>query len=620
MAPQTDVMKQPFPGPGEFGTAHVAGYGVAEPERTHPHCPYESRSADGNTVFRCEEEGLLLAERILTHTDEAVIVAGALGIVLRVNEAYTRITGYGADEARGRKLPLLLAGEGQHRAVWTQMWQELLRHGAWQGELWSRRKNGETFPQRLKITAIRDAAQRVTHYVAIASDISRQKHDGELIDQMRRLDPLTGLPNRELLSLRLQQALSTDDTQPLAVLHLDIDDLKSINQTVGQGYGDYFIQTIAERLVRGVGAENTVARRGGDEFCILLHRPDSPESVTATGKRLLALVSEPLPLLDEEYVLTASLGISLSPGDAADVEGLLSHASLAMQLAKQEGGNDLRFYSPALSAAIQERQAIDKGLRLAIERGEFALHYQPQISMATGRVVGVEALLRWRHPEMGMVSPARFIPIAEETGKIVAIGDWVLREACRQGRAWHDAGFTGLQVAVNLSPRQFRQANLVQRIADALAASGFAPGALELEITEGALMADPAQAAEVLRQLKRSGVRFSVDDFGTGYSSLGYLKRFDLDSLKIDRSFIGNCCRDRHDAAIVEAVIGLSHSLGLEVVAEGVEDEAQLAFVRRAGCDLVQGYFYSPALAPAQLPAVLADPAGLRRQAVGVPA
>jgi len=440
-----------------------------------------------------------------------------------------------------------------------------------------------------------DEQGEISAFVGIGRDISERKEAEAEIQKLAYFDRLTGLPNRQLLHDRIQQALiqSRRDGRRVAVMFLDLDRFKEINDTLGHDIGDQLLQAVAERLNTQLRGTDTVARLGGDEFVVVLPAVSQEEDVAAIAQKILEALSEQFPFSGHNLFTSASIGIALAPADGDDVATLIKHADMAMYKAKDQGRNAFRFFSAEMNVKAMERMILESGLRRALERNEFFLCYQPQLDLASNTLVGMEALLRWQHPDLGLLGPNSFIPIAEETGLIVPIGEWVLRTACLQNKAWQDAGFPCLKVAVNLSARQFRQQNLLQVVLQALQDSGLGPQWLELELTESTIMTNPDEALEVLRQLKKVGVTLAIDDFGTGYSSLSYLKIFPIDSLKIDRTFIRELTTNRNDAAIAEAIISMAHKLELKVIAEGVELEAQQGFLTDSRCNMLQGYYFS---------------------------
>ncbi|HET7867094.1 MAG TPA: EAL domain-containing protein, partial [Burkholderiaceae bacterium] len=446
--------------------------------------------------------------------------------------------------------------------------------------------------------------------------IERQKTE-ERIRHMAHHDELTGLPNRALLRDRLAQALLRAERQEhgVTVAFIDLDNFKLINDSLGHTAGDELLQTVSTRLLHCVRATDTVVRLGGDEFvAVLADLPRTTDAVTPMLQRIIDTISRPVVLGDRDVQISCSMGLATYPADGASADDLLTNADAAMYRAKEMGRNNFQFYRAEMNGSRHQRLALQEGLRHAVARDELFLVYQPQVDLRSGRIIGVEALLRWRHPELGLVSPANFIPLAEESGLIVPIGDWVLQTACRQNKAWQDAGLPPITMAVNVSARQFRQAEWIARVAQAMSTSGLPASWLELELTESLIMQDLKQAVEKMQQLRAMGLALAIDDFGTGYSSLGALKRFPLARLKIDRSFVQDIATDEDDKAIVMAVIELGHRLNLKVLAEGVETEEQLALLRQCRCDEMQGYLFSRPVPAAEVAALLA------RQAPEAPA
>ena len=464
-------------------------------------------------------------------------------------------------------------------------------------EIFGLRANGEEFPLEISLSRITYGGKPL--YSAVLNDISARRRDEARLTALANFDLLTSLPNRALFHQRLQRSLvhAQRFNEGLAVLFIDLDRFKNVNDTLGHDTGDRVLQAVAERLKGCLREVDTLARLGGDEFAVLIEQVSDTRFVGSVARKLLKAVAEIIMLGDQEYQITASVGISTYPADGSDGTTLLKNADIAMYRAKEMGKNNSQFYAAAMNANSMVRLSLETGLRHALERGEFLLHYQPKVDIASGRISGMEALVRWMRPGLGMVSPADFIPLAEETGLIVPIGAWVLKTACERNRAWQRQGMPPLRVAVNLSARQFVQANLVSEVARVLDASGLAPASLELEITESMVMDNPERAIQTLRQLKSMGISLAIDDFGTGYSSLGYLKRFPIDNIKIDRSFIKDIPRNNDDAIITRTIIDMTHNLRLKVIAEGVETVAQLDFLRAHGCDEIQGYYFSRPLA-----------------------
>jgi len=539
---------------------------------------------------------LQLKARVFEQGNEAIVITDAQSRIVRVNRAFTLITGFSETEVLGRN-PSLLSSGRQDGAFYREMWTSLLAHGRWQGELWNRRKDGSLYPEWLSLSVLRDRAGAVINYVAVATDISQRKADEEKIRMLADFDALTGLPNRRLLQDRIDTALSQAQRQgePLALMFLDLDRFKNVNDSLGHHAGDELLMQVAQRLTSVLREQDTVCRVGGDEFVLLCTGTDTVGAGHVANK-LLEIAGQRYLVEQQELAITFSIGIALFPDDGDSFEKLSMSADTAMYRAKQAGRNAYRFFTAEMQLESSRQLELENGLRRALDLNQLSLVYQPQVSLIDGRVLGVEALLRWQHPTLGQVSPFEFIPVAEESGLILPIGEWVLRTATRQLRAWQQAGLPALQLAVNLSAVQFRHANLPDLVSQVLLDAGLAPHYLELELTESVAMNDPLGAIAVMNNLHQRGVRMSIDDFGTGYSSLSYLKRFKVYKLKIDQSFVHDISTDPDDKAIVVAVIALARSLGFQTIAEGVETQGQLDFLRQQGCDEVQGYFYSQPL------------------------
>jgi len=537
------------------------------------------------------EAQLQLAARVIQNSGEGIIITDANCHIIEVNKAFESISGYSREEALGRN-PSFLSSGRQSKDFYRLMWHTLNTEGAWQGEIWNRRKNNEVFPESLSLSTIRNDSGDITHYVATFADITEAKTREARIQHMAHHDFLTGLPNRFLLSDRFRQvaaAAQRNDTR-FALLFVDLDRFKNVNDTLGHAVGDQLLRDVAARLAAMVRGTDTISRQGGDEFLVLLGEIETPEAVAQVARKLIQALSEPFLLEGHQITVTPSIGIAVSPEDGSDLDALLKHADRAMYDAKQQGRNNYQFFRREMNARSLELLLMESDLRQALRKGEFELHYQPLIAVSNGRPIGVEALLRWRHPERGLVSPADFIPMAEETGLIVAIGQWVLNTACRQLAQWHANDWPGLRMSVNLSAAQFRREDLIDQVQAALTAAGLPAEALELEVTESILMIDAEGTESMLNALSSMGATLAIDDFGTGYSSLAYLKRFAVNTLKVDRSFVHGIGVDGEDAAICMAVIGLARTLHLNVVAEGVETQAQYDWLADAGCHIIQGF------------------------------
>ena len=546
-----------------------------------------------------------LLASVFEHSGEAILITDAHNRIVEVNPSFTQLTGYAIDEVRGENPKMLASGRNAPESYAT-MWSSIRDHGFWQGELWDRHKDGHVYPKWLTISTIRDKAGGVSHYVGSFTDITERKASEERIHYLAHHDALTKLPNRAQLQGRLEQAIAMArrDKQRVAVMFIDMDHFKHINDSLGHHVGDGLLIEVAERLRQSVRDSDVVARLGGDEFVVVLVNVECDTVSTVIGK-ILKLLGSVYLINDHELHSTPTVGISLFPDDGDDVETLMKNADTAMYFAKAAGRNTYQFFTAEMNAAATERVVLEASLRHAIEREELLLHYQPQIDVATGRPCGVEALVRWLHPEKGMIPPLKFIPVAEETGLIVQLGEWVLDTALGELARWRAAGISDVRMAINLSAHQLRDPQLVKRIAALMSLHNLGKGDLELEITESVAMKNPENTIVLLTELRRLGIELAIDDFGTGYSSLAYLKQLPLDRIKLDRSFVMDIENDPNDAAISAATISLAHSLGLSVVAEGVETASQFDFLKALECDVVQGYFFSRPVAAAEAEAFL---------------
>ena len=560
------------------------------------------------TDQKLAEVRLHQAAKVFENTSEGVMITGADQRIVAVNQAFTRITGYGEDEVRGCEPKMLRSGR-HHDDYYRQMWDAIKTTGRWQGEIWNRRKDGVEYPEWLNISVVRDDAGTIINYIGVFSDITSIKEAQDKLEYTAHHDALTGLPNRLLFRDRMEQALAMARRTGggVALLFVDLDRFKVINDTLGHEAGDLLLQEVAKRLVSCMREEDTVARMGGDEFVVIQRGIDQPDDAALLATRILAEVNRPLSVAGHEIVAGLSIGISLYPQDGEDVSALLKNADAAMYRAKDKGRNGYQYYSNEMNAAGLERLELESDLRQALQRGELRVHYQPQADLASGRIVGAEALVRWQHASRGVISPSVFIPLAEDNGMIGEIGEWVLDTACADAKAWQLAGLPPLRVAVNVSGRQIGNDHVAEKIAAALKDTGLDPQFLEIEVTESVVMQDAARAISTLNTLQEMGVTLAIDDFGTGYSSLSYLKRFPINKLKIDKSFIDGVLDDPDDAAIALAIIAMAHSLRHTVIAEGVETEAQADFLRAHGCDEIQGYLFSRPLPADQFAEFLRD-------------
>ena len=553
------------------------------------------------TARKRAEEQLRMNATVFETTNEGIMVTDESNRIVTVNPAFTRITGYEPEEVIGRK-PSVLSSGRHDRAFYQEMWESLKKRGFWSGEIWNRRKDGSVYPEWLSIAAIHDSDHPHQEYVAIFSDITRRKQDEAQIERQANFDALTDLPNRSLFADRLAHSLTSARREHwlVALLFIDLDHFKSINDTLGHVVGDQLLQQVAQRLRNCVRESDTVARFGGDEFVILLDDIKKASTAAKTAKKIITALQTPFELNGHEGYIGASIGITLFPADGQDGNTLLRNADMAMYRAKDAGRNNYQFFTASMNQQMRDRAALEQDLRLALKRGQLFLRYQPIVDFKAGRITGVEVLLRWHHPERGLVSPNRFIPLAEDMGLIGPMGTWVLERACTQAARWQEEGLD-LHININLSSRQLALGLTPTYIADLLKKQGFSPNHLVLEITESLMLDRNAASLNWIRALKELGVRFAVDDFGTGYSSLSYLKRFPIDILKIDRSFVQDLPEEQHDVSLVKAILALAHSFGLEVVAEGIETPAQLQFLRKIGCRKGQGYLFSPPLSPEEI-------------------
>ena len=554
------------------------------------------------------EQDLRLYANIFEHSGEAILVCDSQNRVVALNHAFTQLTGYTLDDIRGEN-PRILASSRTSPGTYSALWAALHDTGFWQGELWDQRKDGSVYPKWVAISVIRDTAGKITHYIASFVDISERKAAEERIYRLAHHDALTGLVNRFSLEERLHQALLTAQRagRQVAVLFIDMDRFKTINDTLGHHVGDELLIEVAKRLQASVRESDIVARLGGDEFVVVLTSVDSGMNAgAAIAGKIVRRLGEVYRIESHELYSSPSVGLSIFPNDGDSAGTLMKNADTAMYHAKSQGRNNFQFFTAAMNVAASERLSLERDLRQALKHDQLELHYQPQVRTLDRRVYGVEALLRWRHPVQGWIPPMKFIPLAEETGLIEALGLWVLERACRQRAEWRTKGIEAGCMAVNLSPRQLFSPRLVEQTREIMVRHGIGPGELELEVTETAAMSDPERAIQQLKAMRALGLQLAIDDFGTGYSSLAYLKLLPIQILKLDRTFVRDIEIDDNDAAISTATIALAHNLGLKVVAEGVETEGQRAFLAAHGCDYLQGYLFSKPLAAEAATAYLA--------------
>jgi diguanylate cyclase (GGDEF)-like protein/PAS domain S-box-containing protein len=565
--------------------------------RLLPAIDRELREAASRRQRRHAEETLLESEQrfrsIFLNAITGMATLSADGRFLQVNPAFCKMLQYPEAE---------LIGESTYDfthpsdvALTRRLFQEAAV-GLRQSVDYEKRfmcKDGETLWAHVTTTWLFDDQQRVTYCISLVHDITPHLQAQQEIRQLAYFDTLTGLPNRQLFRERCADLLNQAGKSPVGILILDLDRFKGINDTFGHDVGDQLLQEFSERMANCLEKGAILARLGPDEFAVALPDVDSPEYLSVLAEKILLVLSAPIKLQDQLLYCSASIGLALYPTDGSTIDTLIKHAGVALHKSKEQGVGSFRFYSPEMNLVTCQRLAMETHLRQALERQELSLHYQPQIDLGSGRVIGMEALLRWDSPAMGSISPARFIPLAEETGLILPIGEWVLETACKQARQWHQAGFAGLRMAVNISGCQFKQADFIDRIDRILQATDLDPEHLEIELTESIVMEHSEETLLTLTDIKVRGIKLAIDDFGTGYSMLSYLKYFPIDRIKIDRSFVRDITTDSDDAAITEAIVVMAHSLKLKVVAEGVETVEQLEFLRRCGCEEAQGYYFS---------------------------
>ena len=545
------------------------------------------------TAMKARDAEMQLHANLFMHSLEGIMICAADSTILAVNQSFTEITGYAQSDVHGKR-PAVLSSGRHDEDFYRDMWRQVNSQGRWQGEVWNRRKDGTLFLEWLTINVDRADDGSVRHYYAIFSDITERRATEQRLMHLTHHDPLTDLPNRLVLRDRLERALGDAQRHRslLAVLYVDLDRFRNVNESLGHIVGDQLLIEIAQRLAQAVGNGGTVSRHGGDEFTVLLPEADA-DAAAHMAQTLLETLSQPISIDGQQLVMSASIGIATYPADGEDADTLLQASDVAMYRAKQDGGNIFRFHSPEMQRNVSQTLQTETALHRALRNSEFELFYQPQIDMGSGRVIGCEALLRWRDPVVGLRSPAEFIPVAEESGLILPLGAWVMKTAAAQCKAWHDAGHSQFIVAVNVSALQFRQERFVEQVTQVLANSGLPAHALEIELTESAVADDPERAIGLIQSLNELGVRLSIDDFGTGYSSLSYLRRFNIHKLKIDQSFVRDLMTDSDSASIVQAVISMSSDLNLIAVAEGVETAAQAAWLQQRGCNEAQGYLYA---------------------------
>ena len=550
-----------------------------------------------NTDRNLTEDKLHLAATVFESTAEGVVVTDEKGIIVAVNDSLLKITGYKKEELIG-KTPNIFKSGIHGDEFYKEIWHTINTIGHWDGELMDRRKDGQLFPVRQAISTVRREDGTISNYVSIMSDITTQRESQEKLDFLAHHDPLTSLPNRTLFQERLSQAIEKakrhDDK--LAIIFIDLDRFKNINDTLGHTVGDKLLIKLAEHLDLLRRSTDTVARLGGDEFIFLLQDINNAQSMAHYCEKLIDSLKKPFEIDNYSLHLTLSIGICIFPGDGEDVDSLIKNADTAMYRAKEKGKNCYQFFTQDLSEEVAEKLTLENDLRKAVEKNQFELFYQPQYLLSQDKLVSAEALIRWHHPELGLVPPDKFIPLAEETGIILQIGEWVIRDSCRQLKEWRDKGFKLDNIAINVSGLQITRGDLVTFIPSIMTQYGLHPNDLEIEITESTIMNDLEYAVDTLGKLKELGLTIAIDDFGTGYSSLGYLKKLPLDKLKIDRSFIKDIDSDNDDKALVLAIIAMARNLRLDVVAEGVEHKIHHDLLVEHNCKFAQGFLFSKPL------------------------
>jgi diguanylate cyclase (GGDEF)-like protein/PAS domain S-box-containing protein len=549
------------------------------------------------TEKRLAEDKLREAAAVFRNTAEGVVITDAAGRIIEINEAFTVITGFEKDEVVGKNASLLQSG--RHDCdFYKDMWHTLESTGHWRGELWNRRKDGTIYPELLTISQVTDADGHPNGFVGVFADITSIKQTEEQLTHLAHHDALTGLPNRLLFNARLDQSIrhAERNQEMLAVIFIDLDRFKNINDSLGHPAGDHMLKELAGRLLKLVRRDDTVARLSGDEFVVLLEAIGNADHAVLGVEKLMQAFADPVKIGESEVRVTASIGLSLYPQDGDDSATLLRNADAAMYRAKDDGRNNYQFYTAELTHVAFEHMFLESALRNALESQEFRLVYQPQFALTTGELTGLEALLRWDHPQQGVISPGRFIPIAEQSGLIKEIGRWVIEEACRQATQWRADGLNFGRIAVNVAGPQIQQPAFADIVQNALEQSGLSPTRLELEITESFVTHRTNVSIEQLSRLRALGIDIAIDDFGTGYSSLSYLKQLPIDKLKIDQAFVRDIPDDPNDMAIAEAVIAMGKALGLRVIAEGVETAEQAQFLREKGCQFAQGFYFSKPL------------------------
>lgn len=552
------------------------------------------------------EKKLQLASNVFEHAREGIMVVDKNIKIREVNQAFSRITGYDKEEVVGVNPSILQSGL-LGKSFYQSMWKALDTHRYWEGEIWNRKKNGELYIQLSTITAIDNLEGNTIEYIALFSDITEIKGHEDQLQKMAHYDTLTGLPNRVLFNDRLQRAIETAkiDQKKVALLFIDLDRFKEINDSFGHNAGDEILKTVSKRLQKVIGEDGTISRLGGDEFSIILEEIEEVEEVSFIANKILNVLSQEIMLEDNALYISSSIGISMFPGDGGSSQNLLKYADSAMYKAKDEGRNNFQYYNTSMTELAFERVVMEASLRIALKEEEFVVYYQPQVDGRTDTIIGMEALVRWNHSSLGLVSPDRFISLAESTGIIVQLDRIVMKTAMRQLSQWYEKGLNPGVLAMNLSVKQLKEEDFIEKLKSLLEDTKCKPEWIELEVTEGQIMTNPEEAIKVLKGINNLGIKLAIDDFGTGYSSLAYLKKLPIDKLKIDQAFVRDLPDDEEDSAITKAVIALAQSLNLRVIAEGVETKEQRDFLVTNGCNNIQGYFYSPPMPAIEMEKVL---------------
>jgi diguanylate cyclase (GGDEF)-like protein/PAS domain S-box-containing protein len=588
----------------DYQIAHRVLTKDGEVRYVEEHCSHDY-DRDGNvmrsigtvhdiTEQKLAQERLLLTAKVVENTTNGVLITDAHQKIVYVNDALCRISGYSSEELKG-EYPTLLSSGWHDEAFYTKMWKSIEESGQWYGEIRDRRKNGEHYIAEISIFVLKNEAGTITNYIAISDDITEKKEKEELIHSLAYYDSLTDLPNRVLFKQKFNDAIENakQEESRCALLFFDLDNFKNINDTLGHIVGDRLLKAVADRLKKVLRKEDMLSRIGGDEFTVIIHQGEDPVEIAHIAEQINAAVAVPFAIDNNELFIGASIGISIYPTDGEDSDELVKAADTAMYHVKDTGKSSYQFFTEELNQMTTERLMIENELRHATQRNEMFLVYQPKIDLNTGQVYGMEALLRWNHPQMGFIPPDKFIPIAEETGQINQIGTWVALQAMLDTRRLHLAGFGELVVSVNVSSVQVAQENFVSVLLSTLLNTEIEKAKVEIEITESSLMQQVEEVMEKLKAINEYGVKLSIDDFGTGYSSLSYLKKLPVQTLKIDRSFIDDIVNDADDRSITSSIISLAHNMGMEVVAEGTENLEQIAVLRELGCEKAQGYYYA---------------------------